>query len=139
MSRMTHRLKLWMLYISKAHPRRNSSRKNPSLLSRIRQMDFEGRERETRPYWGVAHRHVDFTAQELTVARFHFQVGDFGDSIPSTSSLMGSAGNTVNVERIQCTAALGSWPFSATSRGGGPQYPTEGACPWCPRRCGAWN
>ena len=58
--------------------------------------------RETQSYWGAVHRHEDFTAQELTVACFHFQVIDFGDSIPLTSALMRSTGNTENVERNQC-------------------------------------
>ena len=62
----------------------------------------DGFHRETQSYWGIIHRHGDFTAQELTVACFHFQVIDFGDSIPLTAALMRSAGNTENVERNQC-------------------------------------
>ena len=62
----------------------------------------DGFQRETQSYWGAIHRHGDFTAQELTVACFHFQVIDFGDSIPLTAALMRSTGNTENVERNQC-------------------------------------
>ena len=62
----------------------------------------DGFQRETQSYWGVIHKHGDFTAQELTVACFHFQVIDFGDSIPLTEALMRSTGNIDNVERNQC-------------------------------------
>ena len=47
-------------------------------------------------------RHGDFTAQELSIACFRFQVIDFGDSIPIQDALMRSTGNVGNVERNQC-------------------------------------
>ena len=42
----------------------------------------DGHHRVTQSYWGKVPRHGDFTAQELTIARFRFQVIDFGDSTP---------------------------------------------------------
>ena len=46
-------------------------------------------------------RRGDFDDQELPIARFHFQVFDFGGSIPIQDALTRSAGNVENAERNQ--------------------------------------
>ena len=62
----------------------------------------DGHHRVTQSYWGKVLRHGDFTAQELTIARFHFQGIDFGDSNTLQDSRMRSTGNVDNVDRNQC-------------------------------------
>ena len=62
----------------------------------------DGHQKETHSYWGGILKRGDFTAQEMSIACFHFQVIDFGDSIPIQDSLMRSTGNGENVERNQC-------------------------------------
>ena len=62
----------------------------------------DGHQAETQSYWGKVLRRGDFSAQELSIACFHFQVIDFGDSIPIQDALMRSTGNIENVERNQC-------------------------------------
>ena len=62
----------------------------------------DGHRRVTQSYWGNVIRRGDFTAQEITVARFHFQVIDFGDPIALQDSPMRSTGNVENVARNQC-------------------------------------
>ena len=62
----------------------------------------DGHQRATQSYWGIVHRHGDFTSNELTVACFLLQVIEFGDSAPLHVSLMGITGYVENVERHQC-------------------------------------
>ena len=62
----------------------------------------DGHQKETQSYRGKVLKHGDVTAQELPIACFHFQVIDFGDSIPIQDALMRSTGNVENVERDQC-------------------------------------
>ena len=49
---------------------------------------MDGHQRVTQSYWGEVHRRVYFAARELTIARFHFQVIDFSDSMPLQEALM---------------------------------------------------
>ena len=62
----------------------------------------DGHQKETQSYWGKVLKHGDFAAQELPIACFHFQVIDFGDSIPIQDALMRRNGHVENVERNQC-------------------------------------
>ena len=61
-----------------------------------------GHQGAIQSYWGEVLRRVDFSPQELTIACIHFQVIDFGDSIPIQGALMRSTGDVENVERNQC-------------------------------------
>ena len=62
----------------------------------------DGHQRIDQSYWGVVQRHGDFASHELAMVRFHFQVIDFGDSIPLHASMERSTGDTENAERNQC-------------------------------------
>ena len=62
----------------------------------------DGHQTETQSYRGKVLRRGDFSAQELSIACFHFQVIDFGDSIPIQDALTRGTGNVENVERNQC-------------------------------------
>ena len=62
----------------------------------------DGHQKETQFYWGKVLRHGDLPAQELPIARFHFQVIEFVDSIPIQGALMRSTGDIENVGRSQC-------------------------------------
>ena len=55
--------------------------------------------RDTQYYWGKVHRRGDFTARELTVACFQFQVIDFVDSIPLQEAPVRSTWNVEYAER----------------------------------------
>ena len=68
-----------------------------------------GHQAATQSYWGKVLRRGDFPSQELTIACFHSQVIDFGDSIPIQDALMRSTGNVENIERNQCTPPSGCW------------------------------
>lgn len=62
----------------------------------------DGHQEGAKSYSGNLLIRGDFDAQELSIARFQFQVIDFGDTMPIQDAMIRSTGNFENVGRNQC-------------------------------------